>query len=139
MDNKKTNRSNCPVSHSLDIFGDKWSLLIIRDIMLNNRNTYGELLKMEENIATNILADRLVKLEASGIIKKEAYTKGKMKFFYSLTPMGIDLSPTILEIIFWGSKYFDISSNAKALVARASADKQEYIKRLSAKLKNTKP
>ena len=70
---QKTERvAYCPISQSLDVYGDKWSLLIIREMMLFKRNTYGDFLKMEEKIATNILADRLVNLEQAGIITKQA-------------------------------------------------------------------
>ena len=108
MEDKKKARSSCGVSLSLDIIGDKWSLLIIRDMVYSGKDTYGDLLKMEEGIATNVLADRLVALEKAEIITKEVFVGSKSKFKYRLTPKGIDLYPIIMEIMFWGSKYCEV-------------------------------
>jgi DNA-binding HxlR family transcriptional regulator len=129
------NRSKCPVNYSLEVFGDKWSLLIVRDVMLNDMRTYGDLLGMRENIATNILADRLVKLENAGILKKKDWPGHKAKFLYELTTMGIDLAPTLIEIIVWGGKHFTISSDAKALIKKISSDRKDFMERLTRKLK----
>lgn len=98
-------RSGCPLSYTLDFFGDKWSMLILRDMMLNNKSTYGEFLNSEEKIATNILADRLGMLENNGFVTKQVALDKKSKFTYSLTEKSIDLVPVILEIGLWGSKY----------------------------------
>src|SRR5450432_3864991 len=98
MNEKNSKRSDCPISCALDIWGDKWSLLIIRNLMLYNINTYGEFLKTPEKIATNILADRLVSLEKAGLISKEEHPESKAKIFYRLTHKGIDLVPVIVEI-----------------------------------------
>lgn len=98
----------CPISSTLDILGDKWTLLIIRDLMFKEKKTYGEFLQSEEKIATNILADRLFVLEKNGIVEKSAFPGSKVKNLYRLTPKGIDLMPTLLEMILWGDKYFEI-------------------------------
>jgi DNA-binding HxlR family transcriptional regulator len=135
MTKKDTGRSNCPISCSLDIWGDKWSLLIIRNLMFYNIHTYGEFLKMPEKIATNILAGRLVSLERAGLIVKEQHAESKVKFFYKLTPMGINLLPVMVEISIWGNKYFEISSHARALVKQAKHNKEGFMKLLSAGLK----
>jgi DNA-binding HxlR family transcriptional regulator len=105
MEDKKKTRSICAISQSLDIIGDKWSLLIVRDLAYLGKDTYGDLLKMEEGIATNVLADRLVALEKAEIITKEIFVGSKSKFKYKLTEKGIDLYPIIFEIMLWGSKY----------------------------------
>ena len=84
-------RSECPLSCSLDVFGDKWSLLIIRDLMFGNKSTYNDFLKSDEGIATNILASRLKGLEENGIIEKTAHPDSKAKILYKLTSKGIDL------------------------------------------------
>jgi len=128
--NKK--RSGCPISRSLDIWGDKWSLLIIRNLMFYNMNTYGEFLKMPENIATNILADRLVSLEKAGLISKGEHPESKAKTFYTLTPMGIDLLPVLMEISIWGDKYFEVPKKSKEMIKHAFKNKKELIKSLSA-------
>ena len=82
-------RSDCPLSQSLDVFGDKWSLLIIRDLMFGNKCTYNDFLKSEEGIATNILATRLKGLEENGIIEKSAHPDSKAKNLYKLSAKGI--------------------------------------------------
>lgn len=98
-------RSGCPLSYTLDFFGDRWSLLIMRDMVLGNKFTYGEFLNSEEKIATNILADRLAMLEANGFITKQTAPDKKSKFLYSLTEKGISLVPVIIEIGIWGSQF----------------------------------
>jgi DNA-binding HxlR family transcriptional regulator len=127
--NKK--RSGCPISCSLNIWGDKWSLLIIRNLMFYNMNTYGEFLKMPENIATNILADRLVSLEKAGLISKGEHPESRAKTFYTLTPMGIDLLPVLMEISIWGDKYFDVPKKSKEMMKQTLKNKKKLIKSLS--------
>jgi DNA-binding HxlR family transcriptional regulator len=127
-------RSDCPFSLSLDIWGDKWSLLIIRNMMFYNLNTYGDFLKMPEKIATNILADRLEKLEKAGLITKEEHPESKAKLLYKLTPMGVDLLPMMTEIGLWADKYFKISPEARAVVKAAKKDKKGFMKGLTTQL-----
>jgi DNA-binding HxlR family transcriptional regulator len=127
-------RSDCPISCSLDIFGDKWSLLIIRDIMLRNKFSYGEFLESEEKIATNILADRLSLLEAENILTKEVAPKNRSKFIYRLTKKGIDLLPVVIEIMDWGAKY-NPDCPRKEVGKRIKKDKAGLIKEYSRKLK----
>ncbi len=98
-------RSACPVSTSLDVLGDKWALLILRDMVFAGKSAYGEFLQSEEKIATNILADRLVLLESQQILSKEVAADKKSKFTYRLTEKGVDLVPVIVELILWGSKH----------------------------------
>ena len=100
-------RSDCPISCSLEVFGDKWSLLIVRDIMLRRKVSYSEFLTSEEKIASNILVSRLNTLEAAKILNKEVSPVNKSKFVYSLTGKGIDLAPIIIELMDWGAKYND--------------------------------
>jgi len=114
MEEKRKNRSSCAISQSLDILGDKWSLLIIRDLVYFGKETYGDLLKMDEGIATNVLADRLVVLEKEGLITKEIFVGSKSKFKYKLTKKGIDLYPIIAEILYWGSKYCEVMYEQQA-------------------------
>ena len=98
-------RSGCPVSISLEIFGDRWSLLIIRDLMVRGFRTFKEFQESGEGIATNILADRLRKLEASGIIFSEQGDTDKRRLYYRLTEKGIDLAPVLLELLVWGARH----------------------------------
>jgi len=103
-ENKKR-QSGCPIAFGLDTFGDRWSLLIIREIMLKGKKTYSEFLEADEKIATNILIDRLKHLEAEGIIVKTHDPKNRRSFLYTLSKKGRDLAPIILEIILWSGIY----------------------------------
>ena len=98
-------KSDCPVHFALEIFGDAWTLLIIRDLMFKGRITYTDFLHAEEGIATNVLADRLVRLEEDGVVQKEAGSGRGKGSRYWLTLKGIDLLPVLLEIIGWSAKH----------------------------------
>lgn len=100
-----TRRSDCPLNVSLEIFGDRWSLLIVRDLMFKGSDGYSAFLQSRERIATNILADRLKRLEASGIIEKLANTEDSRRASYRLTSKGFDLTPVILEMMVWAARY----------------------------------
>lgn len=102
---RKELRSGCPVSISLEIFGDRWSLLIIRDLMVRGLRTFREFQESGEGIATNILADRLRKLKARGILTAEAEATDRRKVIYRLTEKGIDLAPVLLELLIWGARH----------------------------------
>ena len=101
----KLRTSGCPVTFGLDIFGDRWSLLIIRDMMLHGKKTYGDFLEGGEGISTNILADRLKLLEAQGIVEKTRDPESGRSYLYNLTGKGRDLAPVVLEIILWSGRY----------------------------------
>ena len=130
--NKK--RSECPLSCSLDIFGDKWSLLIIRDLMFENKCTYNDFLKSQEGIATNILASRLKELEENGIIEKSAHPDSKAKNLYRLTSKGIDLLPILIEVYIWSDKYFTILADVKVVIQEAKKDKEKFENQIRSKL-----
>lgn len=98
-------RSDCPVSYALDFFGDKWTLLIIRDMALEQKCFYKDFQGGKEGIATNILSDRLKKLEQNGIIQSRVFEQKKTQKEYLLTQKGKDLIPVLLEMMIWSSKY----------------------------------
>jgi DNA-binding HxlR family transcriptional regulator len=127
-------RSDCPISCSLDIFGDRWSLLIIRDIMLRGKASYSEFLNSEEKIATNILVNRLGVLEFEKILVKEVSPTNKSKFVYSLTQKGADLLPIVIEMMDWGAKYNE-NCPRKELGKKIKKDKLAVVKELSQELK----
>ena len=102
---QKQKRSVCAVSMALDAIGDRWSLLILRDLMFSNKRSYGELKDSDENIATNILAARLVALEANGLITKQMNPDDNRRNLYYLTMKGIDLVPVVVELMHWMNKY----------------------------------
>lgn len=125
---KVKKRSDCPISCSLDVLGDKWSLLIVRDLLEKQQSTYGDFLKAEEKIATNILATRLQMLEENGIITKLDHPDSKAKVLYKLTKKGIDLLPIIVEFGFWADKYYRINKDKKAALKEIKKDKDAFIK-----------
>lgn len=131
-------RSDCPIGFALDIFGDKWTLLIVRDLLFFGKVSYGDFLNSEEGIATNILADRLETLERVGIVKKRDDTANKTKFIYSLTTKGIDLLPALIEIIIWSAKYDPKTGAPKEFVAQAKNNREKLIKQIRAALKQNK-
>lgn len=98
-------RSGCPISIALELLGDSWSLLIVRDLMFKGRRTFNEFLAGGEGIATNILADRLRRLEAAGIIEKHADPADRRRSLYRLTRKGIDLAPVLVELVVWSATH----------------------------------
>ena len=131
----KDQRSDCPVSCSLDAWGDKWSLLIIRDLMVAKQCTYGDFLKAPEGIATNILAARLKAMEENELIEKLEHPESKAKVLYRLTPKGIDLLPIMIEINLWAEKYYTIAADRKAMLKVVKKDKEGFIKASMKELK----
>jgi len=118
-------RSGCPLNASVEVLGDRWSLLIIRDMMLRGFRTYKEFLGSYERIATNILADRLRKLETHGIIASERDPSDGRKLIYSLTPKGLDLAPVLTEMVLWAAAHEDTAG--QTLVRQMRADKEQFI------------
>jgi DNA-binding HxlR family transcriptional regulator len=107
-------RSHCPVNYGLEAIGDRWALLILRDMIFRGKRTYGEFLKSEEGFATNILASRLEHLLEAGIIGREKDEADGRKEIYSLTEKGLDLIPLIFEMVLWSAKY-DSRSEARRI------------------------
>lgn len=98
-------RSGCPISIALEMLGDPWTLLIVRDLMFKGRNTYNAFLEGGEGIASNILADRLRKLEAAGLVHKLRDAGDARRFLYRLTERGIDLAPVLVELVVWSARH----------------------------------
>lgn len=119
-------KSNCPVNQSLEVFGDKWSLLIIRDLMFNEKKSFREFLNSDEKIASNILSARLEMMEKEGVLIKRKDANHKQKIIYSLSEKGIDLLPIIIEIGFWGVKYKPVTAKQK-LRAKALKNNTEKL------------
>ena len=100
-------RSDCPISTALDLVGDKWTLLVIRDMIFDHKRFYKEFLSSKEGMATNILSDRLKRLEAHGLIESKVFEALKTRKEYALTQKGMDLIPVLIEIIVWSAKYHE--------------------------------
>ena len=120
---RRHRRSDCPVHFALEAFGDAWSLLIIRDLMFKGRTTYTNFLRAEEGIATNVLADRLVRLEGDGVIEKDASGEGRSAGRYRLTAKGIDLLPVMLDIIDWSARHDPKTAADRGFVRRLRRDR----------------
>ncbi|GAA3635994.1 winged helix-turn-helix transcriptional regulator [Flavivirga jejuensis] len=109
----KESKSECPVNQALEVFGDKWTLLIIRDIMFEGKRYFNEMRESDEKIASNILTDRLNKLEELKVIIKSKDLHHKQKNVYTLTKMGIDLMPIMIEIAHWSVKHRQVNDKDK--------------------------
>jgi DNA-binding HxlR family transcriptional regulator len=118
-------RSGCPLNASVEMLGDRWSLLIIRDMMLLGSKTYKEFLRSHEKIATNILADRLRKLMAHGIISAEPDPSDGRKLIYLLTEKGIDLAPVLTEMVLWAAAHEETGN--QALVRQMQMGKEKVV------------
>jgi len=118
-------RSGCPLNASVEMLGDRWSLLIIRDMMLLGSRTFKEFLASYEGIASNILADRLRRLEAYGIIRTEQDPADGRKLIYELAPKGIDLAPVLTEMVLWAGRHEKTEN--QALIRIMQKDKQKFI------------
>ena len=141
MSNNLKFRSKCPISCAMDIFGDKWSLLIVRDMIFLQKKTFKEFFSSHEKIASNILSSRLKSLEKIGIISKNTSLKNKKIYIYKLTVSGLKLIPLFLEIIIWSKNNIKVFTNEsqktelklilgldKPLLSLK--DKQKYIKNI---------
>jgi DNA-binding HxlR family transcriptional regulator len=118
-------RSGCPLNASVEMLGDRWSLLIIRDMMVRGFRTYKEFLGSFEGIATNILADRLRRLEGYGIISTEEDPSDGRKLIYSLTAKGIDLAPVLAEMVLWAAAHEKTGN--QPLIRQLQVDKEKFI------------
>jgi DNA-binding HxlR family transcriptional regulator len=118
-------RSGCPLNASVEMLGDRWSLLIIRDMMLLGRRTFKEFLDSYERPATNILSDRLRKLEAFGIIRTERDPTDGRKLIYLLTSKGMDLAPVLTEMVLWAGKHEETEN--RPLIRLMRKDKEKFI------------
>lgn len=129
-------KSDCPVNQSLEVFGDRWSLLIIRDLMFNEKKSFREFLNSDEKIATNILGARLEMLEKEGIVIRKKDTNHKQKIIYSLTKKGIDLLPILIEIGCWGVKYKPVTSKQKLRAKELKSNTEKLLKEMKRGLLN---
>src|SRR6267142_5976330 len=118
-------RSGCPLNASVEMLGDRWSLLIIRDMMLLGYRTFKEFLNSHERIATNILADRLKRLEKYSIISAAPDPSDGRKMIYSLTPKGLGLAPVLTEMVLWAAEFEDTGN--QALVRLMRKDKAHFL------------
>lgn len=135
MKNQK-HRSGCPVNISLEVVGDRWSLLIVRDLMVRGLRTFKEFRGSGEGIATNILAERLRRLEAAEIIATEADAVDGRKVNYRLTEKGIDLAPVLLELLVWGAHHGGKTATPCAVIENMSKNREALLSEVRRRWKN---
>lgn len=130
-------RSNCPVNYGLEHFGDKWCLLILRDLIFRNKRHYNDFLESNEKISTRVLRDKLLLLQEGGIITKEPDHIKKSRIRYSLTEKGIALVPLMIELVLWSVKFDPDGKRADFIDKLKSSDKSEFTEELTKKLKQS--
>ena len=123
---RSKHRSGCPVSISLEVLGDRWSLLVVRDLMVRGSRTFKEFQESGEGIASNILADRLQKLQAAGVITAEVEATDGRRVNYRLTEKGIDLTPVVLELLIWGARYEETDTPC-AFIERMARNRKKIV------------
>jgi DNA-binding HxlR family transcriptional regulator len=116
-------RSACAAANTLDLVGDKWSLLVVRDL-LHGKRTYGELADSPEGIPTNILAERLKRLESAGIITSAPYQERPVRYAYTLTKKGTALGEVLLAIVRWGKEYIPGTQMLRQVGKKESGKKE---------------
>lgn len=128
---RQDRRSRCPLNFSLQVLGDSWTLLIIRDIVFAGKRTYTDFLKSEEGISTNILADRLRRMVTGGILRKAG--RGRTAH-YALTPKGLDLIPVVLALIEWGATHDPETAAPASVIERIRNHRDEVVRELRDRL-----
>ncbi len=126
-------RSPCAISSGLEILGDRWTLLIVRDLMFTNRCEFGHFLHAMEGISTNILTERLERLQCSGIIEKLPHPEHGKKFIYRLTERGIALAPMLIELSLWGYAHVAGTFIPPAIYTMMMNDRSALLKKIAAR------
>ena len=120
-------RSSCPIAFGLEIFGDRWTLLVLRDLVIRRKRTFGELQSSEEGIASNILADRLKRLETFGLVERTASATDGRVLIYAPTEAALDLVPVLVEMSYWGATHDPATGAPEALLTAYRADRAGLI------------
>ncbi len=128
-------KSHCPVNYALEHFGDKWSLLVIRDLMFNGKRHYNEFFESDEKVSTSVLGDRLKSLEALGMISKGKDKVKKSRIRYSLTEKGISLLPMMVEMILWSGQFDKDTAASQNFLMKAKEERELLIAELDQKLR----
>jgi DNA-binding HxlR family transcriptional regulator len=131
-DGRKRRLSGCPIDYALDLFGDRWTLLVIRDLLFVGKRHFKELMESPERIASNILTARLKKLEARGLIERRPDPDNRKQVIYTLTDRGRDLTPVLVEMVRWGGRHDPDSLVPKGVVTRFTRDNERLLADLRA-------
>ena len=124
---RRSHDSSCPIALSLDVFGDRWTLIVLRDLIFLGKRRFSEFAASREGIATNVLSDRLRRLEEDEIVVSEPDPEDGRRVLYRLTPKGVDLIPILVELILWGAKHQTSSRGPKAFLERLERDREGMI------------
>ena len=127
---QKDRWQGCPIRFGMGIFGDKWTLLIVRDLMFKGKRYYGEFTDPEENISSNILADRLAALVEEGIVTKQADPDNRSRFIYALSSKGMDLLPMMLAMVEWSAKYDPHTEVPKEFMRKLKRDRNALMREI---------
>jgi DNA-binding HxlR family transcriptional regulator len=130
---------NCPIDFALGIFGDRWTLLVIRDLLFFGKRHFHEIIASQEGIASNILAARLRKLEREGVVSRTADPKNRKQVIYELTAKGLDLLPILLETIRWSGKHDPHTAAPRPFLRRLEKDRKRLIVEIMRALRERKP
>jgi DNA-binding HxlR family transcriptional regulator len=132
MGKQKPSGGNCPIDYALTVFGDRWTLLVVRDLMFRGKRHFREIIESPEGIASNILATRLQKLEAHGLIVRYRDPENRKQVVYELTKKGLDLAPMLIEMIRWSGTHDPDTGAPKAFLDRARRDRDGLVKEIVA-------
>jgi DNA-binding HxlR family transcriptional regulator len=135
----KPRRSTCPFDYALEIFGDRWTLLVLRDLLFSGKRYFREFSASEEGIATNILTDRLKKLEAWDMVSRSRDPESGRQIIYHLTDKGLALTPAMLEIIRWSAKYDPRGGAPAAFIRRIKRDRDAVAAEIIARARRARP
>ncbi len=127
---KEECRSHCPIAFALELFGDRWTLLVLRDLLFRGKSRYKEFLASEEGIATNVLAERLNRLEKEGLVTKSRPLGAGRQFLYRPTTKALDLLPVLLEISVWSAKYDSLTAAPPAVMRRIRKNRKGFISQI---------
>ncbi len=119
-------KSSCPISYGLDLFGDRWTLLLLRDLILQGKTRFAEFLTADEKIASNILSDRLRRLEEHGIVACLKDPSDARQKIYAATDKGLSLTPILLEIAAWGASHDPQTGAPEGFALAFYADRDGY-------------
>jgi len=131
----KARRSECPIAYALDLFGDRWTLLVLRDLIFGRKRYYQEFLESPERVATNVLADRLDRLERANMVTKERDPDDGKRFVYEPTPKALDTLPIMLEMIAWSGEHDAKTPVSGAFVERIRTDRDALVAEFKERLK----
>lgn len=131
---KVSRRSDCPIVNALEIVGDRWTLVVVRDLMFRGLREYGQFLRAGENIATNILAERLDRLVCAGLVLRSDHPTDQKKNIFLLTEKGIDLAPLMIDLALWGAAHVPDNAAPKETVRQMTGHRNEFLASLQAGL-----